>query len=88
MQPVLHDDRWPGKPLELATQKRTALALDEGAHIGTVQLLVSRPTLALTRQAAGLRSGAAVPAPAERLAPDMCFFYLVVEEPGQTELPA
>src|ERR1700733_9405780 len=23
MQPVLHDDRWPGKPLELATQKRT-----------------------------------------------------------------
>jgi hypothetical protein len=27
MQPVLHDDRWPGKPLELATQKRTALAL-------------------------------------------------------------
>jgi hypothetical protein len=27
MQPVLHDDRWSGKPLELATQKRTALAL-------------------------------------------------------------
>jgi hypothetical protein len=50
MQPVLHDDRWPGKPLELATQKRPALALDESAHIGTVLLLVSRPTLARIRQ--------------------------------------
>jgi hypothetical protein len=50
MQPVLHDDSWPGKPFELATQKSTALALDEGAHTGTVQLLASRPTLARIRQ--------------------------------------
>jgi hypothetical protein len=52
MQPVLHDDRWPGKPLEPATQKRTVLALDEGAHIGTVQLLASGPTLARIRRSA------------------------------------
>jgi hypothetical protein len=36
MQPVLHDDRWPGKPLELATQKRTALALSAAGLTGSL----------------------------------------------------
>ena len=62
MQPVLHDDRWPGKPLELATQKSTpALALDEGAHIGTVEIRPVKSAHVPTQSRGGSPSGSLAP---------------------------
>ena len=72
-------------------RQQQAQLLEKGlARLGARLAAQLQTELDQVREAAAELLGLhlAVPAPAEHLAPDMRFFYLVAEEPGQTELLA